>query len=905
MFCVSVFLLLVTGISGFQKESEEWIRFGLRARPKGRILLEATHQGWQGRTLEVHAVQNGETVESRYMIPKRDGTGKAEMRVDAQLGEIRFQVVEKRTEQLVLDAPMTQREAHWLYCGPFPVTGTGFGQKLPPESGKLDYQAEYKTANGSVGWRALDPALLANNRFLDFTSLIGPLDHVVVYVATVWKFPDRTKAVLKLGSDDMIEVFLNGKRIHANDVKRGSSAAQDTVAVTFKKGDNTLLIKVGDHGGGWGMHFRAETPEGKPLTGYETRPYRTPDWRPGGPPRITFVAAGRVVFEYGSPTPVPAKARYRLGKLTPPDPREWLHRKQAMVLPFEVEAHEVEGDGVLRTEHRVELLDLRPGLRFAVCGLLPASTSSEDLLQKSLAPPVQTTAWSVFATPPAPQKTLVHHLRVAVIFFGDVVERGRGHDREVPRELIEQRIEDAQRDFEEARQFFFAHSGARLSLDLQSFVDWKKHVIPTGTAHGMYSRPKIWEEVERVLYDARKRPAEFDAYALISCDRYWDGANSRWVLPASGGSTHGALAPYGSPRCGWKIGCPNNAWMLAHEFHHALDGMFMDTGAPEYLNNHYYQWDGTAHAHGEHWDGMRFIMREWGGRISKQQPFEWQDRGLGWRYFGNAWGYVKSYDDSDEDGLPDRAPDLPNDEERFGSLTQEPDSDDDGLNDLEEYMRSAWLVYGQNEVRLGNAPRLMQPRNPDSDGDGLNDAIDPHPLWNVPSDLGTPNVFKVDDERFGPIELQFQWREGALHIKVLTERPLERASIMIDADNDGWFVGADNFWVDFGPGGIFARDFVQCAEPNKRPFNQPERVPDSMFGFSGSPRDGWDLVIFPHAAAGFEGTPGEQLGILFKVDMGPDEPYRDGRAGFLTMFEPHAFFRTRLPQESDAAGGRD
>jgi hypothetical protein len=81
------------------------------------------------------------------------------------------------------------------------------------------------------------------------------------------------------------------------------------------------------------------------------------------------------------------------------------------------------------------------------------------------------------------------------------------------------------------------------------------------------------------------------------------------------------------------------------------------------------------------------------------------------------WGTVQGFKDRDGDGVPDYSPygdDLRITEETLGSSTSEPDTDGDGLSDLEEAIAGA---------RSGT-----DPNDPDTDGDGLLDGDDPDPL---------------------------------------------------------------------------------------------------------------------------------------------------------------------------------
>lgn len=57
----------------------------------------------------------------------------------------------------------------------------------------------------------------------------------------------------RVGSDDSVKVWMNGKEVHNNPVNRGAQDFQDTFPVDIKKGDNVLMVKVCERGGGWSM----------------------------------------------------------------------------------------------------------------------------------------------------------------------------------------------------------------------------------------------------------------------------------------------------------------------------------------------------------------------------------------------------------------------------------------------------------------------------------------------------------------------------------------------------------------------------------------------------------------------------------------------------------------------------
>ena len=57
----------------------------------------------------------------------------------------------------------------------------------------------------------------------------------------------------QVGSDDSIKVWMNGEEVWKNAVNRGAGGFQDTFPVDINKGDNVLMVKVCERGGGWSM----------------------------------------------------------------------------------------------------------------------------------------------------------------------------------------------------------------------------------------------------------------------------------------------------------------------------------------------------------------------------------------------------------------------------------------------------------------------------------------------------------------------------------------------------------------------------------------------------------------------------------------------------------------------------
>jgi len=69
---------------------------------------------------------------------------------------------------------------------------------------------------------------------------------------------DQPGVTMRTGSDDAIKVWLNGDVVFTNAVDRGANAYDDEFQVDLKAGDNRLLVKCSERGGGWGLFVGIE-----------------------------------------------------------------------------------------------------------------------------------------------------------------------------------------------------------------------------------------------------------------------------------------------------------------------------------------------------------------------------------------------------------------------------------------------------------------------------------------------------------------------------------------------------------------------------------------------------------------------------------------------------------------------
>ncbi|MEI7902500.1 MAG: hypothetical protein WCK89_19800, partial [bacterium] len=147
-----------------------------------------------------------------------------------------------RYQALLNDAPVS--------VGPWsataPLKAKGFADVLFPEQGvSLDakddkaqplWQQHAEWADGVV--HSL-PASESSSTYLFRTISVKAASAVTV----------------GFGSDDGIEVWLNGKKVHSNNAGRGVSPDQDKVTLALVAGENRMLVKIFNGGGSCGFAF--------------------------------------------------------------------------------------------------------------------------------------------------------------------------------------------------------------------------------------------------------------------------------------------------------------------------------------------------------------------------------------------------------------------------------------------------------------------------------------------------------------------------------------------------------------------------------------------------------------------------------------------------------------------------
>ncbi len=167
-----------------------------------------------------------------------------------------------------LEGAIRQIEANADYISDWQVAGP-YSQKGKTYSDLFDivFPPELEDPK-NVPWKYL-PAGADPQRpwVMDLLKALGGGTQCVAYART-WIHSDKDQpALLELGSDDGIKVWLNDKQVYALNASRSLQPGSDKVPVQFHSGWNQVLFKITQNNQGWGFCARFRKPDGSHLEG--------------------------------------------------------------------------------------------------------------------------------------------------------------------------------------------------------------------------------------------------------------------------------------------------------------------------------------------------------------------------------------------------------------------------------------------------------------------------------------------------------------------------------------------------------------------------------------------------------------------------------------------------------------
>lgn len=96
---------------------------------------------------------------------------------------------------------------------------------------------------------------------LNFIILYGQKSNCLAYAYNEFKVNKEQKAILKIGSDDGIKIWLNGIQIINHHIHRANSSGEDLVMINLKTGNNKILVKVDQGNGDWSFSLKLRSIE--------------------------------------------------------------------------------------------------------------------------------------------------------------------------------------------------------------------------------------------------------------------------------------------------------------------------------------------------------------------------------------------------------------------------------------------------------------------------------------------------------------------------------------------------------------------------------------------------------------------------------------------------------------------
>ena len=147
----------------------------------------------------------------------------------------------------------------WYLIGPFDAPDMSYlSFTFPPEK-ETEASKTYSGKNSQiVSWKQTKAVATG---YVPLNQLIQPNEQAVAYGLTYLYSSEDRKAILLLGSDDGVRLWVNDILVHNNPTYRGAYPDQDRIQVNLKAGWNKILIKVLQGSGGWGYYLRIADPK--------------------------------------------------------------------------------------------------------------------------------------------------------------------------------------------------------------------------------------------------------------------------------------------------------------------------------------------------------------------------------------------------------------------------------------------------------------------------------------------------------------------------------------------------------------------------------------------------------------------------------------------------------------------
>jgi hypothetical protein len=141
----------------------------------------------------------------------------------------------------------------WWIIGPYENPDEkGLYITYPPEQ-EFDTTKTYRGRNNqSVRWQQVSNEI---SGYMDFTKIFKDSEFGVAYARSKIDMFQDADVKIGIGSNDGVRLFVNGQLVLDNKIARSAEPNQDIITVPLKKGQNGILLKIDQLGGGWGFYF--------------------------------------------------------------------------------------------------------------------------------------------------------------------------------------------------------------------------------------------------------------------------------------------------------------------------------------------------------------------------------------------------------------------------------------------------------------------------------------------------------------------------------------------------------------------------------------------------------------------------------------------------------------------------
>ncbi|MBN1916547.1 MAG: 6-bladed beta-propeller [Verrucomicrobia bacterium] len=629
-------------------------------------------------------------------------------------------------------------------------------------------------------------------------------------------------------------------------------------------------------------------------------------------PGVDWLSAdgGKITWRTGKPCPTQLVLRYGLyPERTPGRENPWTDGKDEVRL-MPVSARPV-------IEHEAVLSGLRPAARYYYKVAIPEMKT------------IPGAGWSreyAITTHAREGETEYLGFTLKTLLLPNVVnvESVRA-DTEFPEKMSASDIERYYKaQWRQTVLFYWINSHMKYWIDHDVYVD------ETMYRSGDMNKGRFKDDAERERYASLPEPnhgASFDrligeagnenkvyfGQMLCTCIVDWQEGGKTWAFRGSGGGTYGIEWP--TPGRTDYLGGSDVAWLMCHEYKHQVESNYGVSGLdkPEdrmwfcHFSPVFPGWDqASSDDHGEHWDGIAWQLRH-----HKRDS-----------YLRAMYSNVYTAVDADGDGIPDNDPRVPLDERRLGSNPQSPDTDSDGLADMDELLASTWVRAMLTDVRSRVEVDYIRPNlnSPDSDGDGLTDGIDKYPIHPYATEItkGTATVDGMLDEWTGKPQIAFsaegvtievwsRWNNtntspeqepdvnDALFYAVRVTGLWTNLSFVVDLKADGFYSGNDNLYVEIAPnadnGPTLRNARMHMCDLGRWPWFDDQHVylrPDEL-RFASSVKDGqqvFELAVPRRDILGLYLKRGEEIGLMLYIGLPGKGP--------ISVFEPYQIFDSTL-----------